>query len=532
VQTCAGCNYMDMEYRYPTNGTNNGRIGQSKDWVTGEEVTYTYDKLQRLTKAETTDSAWGDAYTYDGFGNLTAKTPTKGSAPAMSQAFDPTTNRPYGVTYDNNGNPAYSGQNFPLTWDVENRMVMEVDTYQQLYTYMNYDPWGKRAAKIAVTSAYQGTWEFYFYGIAGQRLGTVGCNYQNGSPVCAMENPAIYFAGKLVKASASVQLTDRLGSVRWGGNTASSYFPYGEERTSTADAREKFGTYVRDGLGQDYADQRYYGSVQGRFWSPDPSSGSRPGDPGSWNKYADVGGDPVNFNDPAGTDECYVGGPVPCTVTATAVDPAWQGPVQPVPVFSIPMDLSWHPPYSSCIGGIWLNGLCSTPAMVAVAAATPKNPPRYQSNPCAEPTRGIGFGWVVGASGSVGLGYGAAGTISIGGGTFLGNGRPTLGTFASGGGSLSPTGSLGNTPANNSGLGNVAVGASAGAGAGVFATTAGNSTALEGQFTTVIVAAGPVAFELDYANGVFVISASAAKSTGYPLGATVIQTNTFMTSCH
>jgi len=44
-----------------------------------------------------------------------------------------------------------------------------------------------------------------------------------------------------------------------------SYYPYGEEKTSTADGREKFGTYFRDSGTQDYADQRYYGVGTGRF---------------------------------------------------------------------------------------------------------------------------------------------------------------------------------------------------------------------------------------------------------------------------
>ena len=83
-------------------------------------VVYTYDTLNRQTKAETTSGAWGDAYTYDGFGNLTNKTPTKGSAPVFSAAYDAATNRQVGLTYDANGNPAVYG-GFP--YDVENRSL-------------------------------------------------------------------------------------------------------------------------------------------------------------------------------------------------------------------------------------------------------------------------------------------------------------------------------------------------------------------------------------------------------------------------
>lgn len=48
------------------------------------------------------------------------------------------------------------------------------------------------------------------------------------------------------------------------------------------------------------ADQRYYDRGTGRFLTADPSTGSNAADPGSWNKYAYVGGDPANFADPSG----------------------------------------------------------------------------------------------------------------------------------------------------------------------------------------------------------------------------------------
>lgn len=51
------------------------------------------------------------------------------------------------------------------------------------------------------------------------------------------------------------------------------------------------------------ADQRYYASTYGRFNTADKSTGSaRLGIPGSWNRYAYVGGDPINLNDPSGLD--------------------------------------------------------------------------------------------------------------------------------------------------------------------------------------------------------------------------------------
>jgi RHS repeat-associated protein len=83
-----------------------------------------------------------------------------------------------------------------------------------------------------------------------------------------------------------------------------AYWPYGQERTGTPDGREKFGTYFRDAGGSDYADQRYYDYGAGRFHTPDPSGAADLNNPTTWNMYAYVNGDPVNFDDPRGTDAC------------------------------------------------------------------------------------------------------------------------------------------------------------------------------------------------------------------------------------
>jgi RHS repeat-associated protein len=91
----------------------------------------------------------------------------------------------------------------------------------------------------------------------------------------------------------------RLGSI-------GKFFPYGQERTATANGTEKFATYTRDAeTGLDYAQNRYHSSGDGRFLNPDPYGGSASlGDPGSWNRYVYVGGDPVGRVDPSGLDWC------------------------------------------------------------------------------------------------------------------------------------------------------------------------------------------------------------------------------------
>jgi hypothetical protein len=88
-----------MQYDYPS-GTNNGRITQSIDGVANETVNYGYDALNRLSGVS---GACSQTYSYDGFGNLTAKSAV-GTYQAWSATFDPATNRQNGLSDDANGN--------------------------------------------------------------------------------------------------------------------------------------------------------------------------------------------------------------------------------------------------------------------------------------------------------------------------------------------------------------------------------------------------------------------------------------------
>ena len=116
----------------------------------------------------------------------------------------------------------------------------------------------------------------------------------------------MYFGGRLLAP------LDRLGSVRMGPNGPVAYFPWGEERTTTPDGTDKFATYFRDvtnnGVGEDYANARYYNNNFGRFWSPDPAGvNAHPNDPQSWNRYAYANDDPVNMFDPSGLGSGFAG---------------------------------------------------------------------------------------------------------------------------------------------------------------------------------------------------------------------------------
>jgi RHS repeat-associated protein len=145
-----------------------------------------------------------------------------------------------------------------------------------------------------------------FYGAQGEKLGVFWLTCTYGPCTFGQQTSNVWFAGKMIWESMAYQTSmsgpvtqDRLGTNRFAG---ARFYPYGEEITSTASDRTKFGTYNRDSYtGFDYAQNRYFASTYGRFVTPDPFGGSEsPVDPGSWNRYAYAVDDPVNRNDPNG----------------------------------------------------------------------------------------------------------------------------------------------------------------------------------------------------------------------------------------
>jgi len=258
------------------------------------------------------NGGFGQTFTYNSLWQLTGDGTTQYVYPAgqnngrISQSFDGVQTVNY--TYDR-----------CTPYDVENRIITSCEpsggTCNAAY---GYDPQGKRVLRQtglpAPTGNWALNWEFTFYGITGQRLATFNVitswyqnsGYCNGARACT-SGPAfgyVYFGGRLLWGSNGTPvLTDRLGSQRNGV----SYYPWGEEKTTTPDGQVKFGTYFRDTPGQDYADQRYYTATAGRFYTPDPSTGVNLKNPITWNKYAYAGDDPVNFNDSRGTYPCWVG---------------------------------------------------------------------------------------------------------------------------------------------------------------------------------------------------------------------------------
>jgi YD repeat-containing protein len=104
---------------------NNGQLLSQTDALSGETVEYQYDALNRLLTAQTPGGGgWGLSFSYDGFGNRTNQTVTKGSGPTHSVTINPANNRvsTSGYVYDANGNLTQMPL-VTMVYDVANRMV-------------------------------------------------------------------------------------------------------------------------------------------------------------------------------------------------------------------------------------------------------------------------------------------------------------------------------------------------------------------------------------------------------------------------
>ena len=273
------------------------------DTVSGETVSYQYDSLKRLISASSTPNAgsstaaWTENFQYDGFGNLNAKAlngttqpmPVNGQTNQLTNAF-----------YDANGNMA-SGLGATFGYDGSNRMVTSAAVSGGM-EYYGYGPDNKRMYKKSAA----GVEEWTAYGPGGEELGRYTLSATTGEFTPTLLN--VWFGGRLVATQTvtgvntrvtNAVLLDRLGTNRAGG---ARFLPYGEEVTSTANDREKFGTYTRDSYtGLDISPNRAYASTYGRFNTADPYQASGgPANPSSWNRYSYVEGDPVNSYDPSG----------------------------------------------------------------------------------------------------------------------------------------------------------------------------------------------------------------------------------------
>src|ERR1051326_2861482 len=240
---------------------------------------------------------------------------------------------------------------------------------------------------------------------------------------------------------ATGAVTDRYDYDAWGnpvnvtGTTPNVYLYRGEQ-------------YDPD-LTLYYLRARYFNPLSGRFLTKDQATGETT-EPFTFHKYLYTRSNPVNLIDPRGwadigdcKGESGCGGMVGYVPTTTGYLAGYWGKLNILP----------------------------QPKLTA-----PKR---------CEPISGAGFGWLLGGGGNLGWGKrpAAAGAGSYGGGTFVGGGQQTNGTFGSAGGFWNTSAGSASYPPGQSGSNsNQTYGLGAGVGAGLFFTNAGNATALGGPF--------------------------------------------------
>ncbi|MFL6207437.1 MAG: RHS repeat domain-containing protein [Pyrinomonadaceae bacterium] len=302
---------LQLSYDYGANNNGNLRTQTitvpTVNGVSGFTATqtYGYDFVNRL-KTMSEAGGFSQTYDYDPYGNraLTGGwVPDQSLTPQQLSVYNQDNNRLRSREYDDAGNVTRDGlnQGHTFQYDGENRMV-GFDGGASPVTLgvgYSYDGDGRRVKKVTA-----GSTTVFVYSAGGQLV----AEYSSNAP--PLPGGTSYFT------------TDNLGSPRAITNASGAvtsrhdYFPFGEEIPAGADGRrntsqkyviagnvrQKFTGYERETeTGLDYAQARYYASVQGRFTSADPlASSAKPTHPQTWNRYAYGLNNPLRFTDPNG----------------------------------------------------------------------------------------------------------------------------------------------------------------------------------------------------------------------------------------
>jgi RHS repeat-associated protein len=307
---------FSLNYDFHLSAGDNGNVfGITNNKDTSRNQTFTYDALNRLVSAQNagTDCSqktlnsnqtkfWGNNYSYDAWGNLLTKSPTKCSAENLNNSADPQ-NRAHPTSgpdyqYDAAGNMTKDNLSQSYTYDPENRI-----TGAPGYTY-GYDADGNRVEKSTGGSSPTGTLYWYMTpGIVAESdlAGNLQSEYVffDGERVARKDLPSnavsYYFSDQLKTASV---ITNSARNIK----SESDYYPWGGELSFIANDSNhyKFTGKERDTETQlDYFGARYYSNALGRFISTDPGPYIR-SDPQTWNRYAYTRNNPHKYIDPDG----------------------------------------------------------------------------------------------------------------------------------------------------------------------------------------------------------------------------------------
>jgi len=294
------------QYKFNVNGSSlTGVLGWNSDGTLAtqnitdafnsantQNCSYGYDDVARLTGANC-GSAAAQTFTYDPFGNIDKS----GSPYSFQPTYSSSTNRMTNIagfvpSYDANGNVL----NDPLhtySWDAYGNPTT-VDGVA-----LTYDALGR-----VVEQNRSGTYTQFLYSPTGFKMVIMnGQTPQKSFTPLAGGANAVYTSTGFTYIHA-----DWLGSSRLGSTPSRTtyfdvaYAPFGETYASSGSADPAFTSQRQDTVSglYDFPAREY--SIQGRWPSPDPAglAAVDPGNPQSWNRYAYVGNNPLNYIDPSG----------------------------------------------------------------------------------------------------------------------------------------------------------------------------------------------------------------------------------------
>ena len=308
---------VSLGYTYGTTNNNGNLLTHT---YSGGGLSYTqnfgYDSLNRLTTSNENGTTWSQTNGYDRYGNRWINL----GGGIQSLYFNTSNNRISGWSYDTAGNLLSDGSH-SYTYDAENK-IAKVDSVS---AYI-YDGEGQRVRKllgestrfvfgiggllIAEFSATSGSLlKEYIYGVSGL-LATVEPTAvnSNGTQYTTSDNlgtpRVITKAGGIVASRHDYQPFGTELGAGVGGRTTGMGFSNGGDTN-----RKKFTQYERDNeTGLDYAQARYYNSIDGRFTTADPLMASAHSSaPQTWNRYSYGLNNPLRYIDPSGLNADDIG---------------------------------------------------------------------------------------------------------------------------------------------------------------------------------------------------------------------------------
>jgi RHS repeat-associated protein len=340
-------NLMNLTYGYQaaagqmgsnTTPGNAGQLISISGTVNGttESAAYTFDNLGRL--ATSNQSSSGSTaqrrFAHDRWGNRTGvwdaiSGGNQIQSITLQQSGGVPTNRIQSVTagstvnytYDSAGNVTNDGGH-SYTYDAVNRIVSVDGGTTASYAY---DQSNQRYKKVTGGS----TTHYIWHGaeVIAEHNGSTG----------AVLTDLIYSDGRIIATIASgvtrYAVNDRMSAritLDVSGNVLGrqGHLPFGDDfAESGSQEKHHFTSYERDAeTGNDYAVNRSYSAIVGRFLSADPyrTSGGT-GDPRSWNRYSFTRNVAINRGDPLGLFDRPIEGPIEAGCPPVGTPGTWLG---------------------------------------------------------------------------------------------------------------------------------------------------------------------------------------------------------------